>query len=624
MSDLQYTLGLEDDGSFQGQVEKAKKSCLGLGSVLAGIGAGAFAASFLKRGLDFNQTMRDSESAVAKVLAQFQGLNDTAAKNEAAKAMRQLIALEPKAAGSLTTLVDGFMATLGASQSAGLSVQQNIDLVGKFANAMDSAKIPTEQLSQEMRSILTANIGADSTLAGMLGLTNEMIEQARKAGNLYDFLSLKLGKMSEAGDTASVAFSSLESAIDKAAGALTAELFTHVVDASKNLTATVDDNTTAFESLGRAIGTAAKELVKFTAFLGEAYSQTSRLTAITLTMIQQSLSYEEAAKVIDAVAEARERDTEKAKEQAEGAKKAGDAAAAAAKKEAEAAAIKAKAQKEAREVTEKAFGKGKGHSASGTFQRPADDPIDGFAEVERQIDAQRRLDELKKSAAMDEMSTAQKIAMLHADLAKALEEEQTLRKDPFGGAGERLIDAETRRVELQREINQLQRQFSEEKRREAATAEREAATAAREAAQAAKKNEALQPKDERYDEDGRRRSDGRRRIRGSQAMHGLSDLSGPLSIHAALTEGGGIEAWRKSQGQDSAWKRLQKAPGIMDAARRAAGLLGPTDAASLAARANPLAGSKTPAPNAPAATEADPALAKLDQIIVELKRLKVA
>lgn len=623
MSDLQYTMGLEDDGSFAGQMEKAKKSCQGLGSVLAGLGAGAFAASFIKRGLDFNQTMRDSESAIAKVIGQFQGLNDAAAQNEAAKAMQQLVALEPKAAGTLNTLVDGFMSTLAASQSAGLSVDQNIDLVGRFANAMANANIPTEQLGQEMRSIVTGNIGADSSLARILGITNEMITQARDAGNVYGFLTAKIGKLGEAGDTAAVAFSSLESAVNAAAGAMTKGLFDAVLEGAKNLTETIDSSRQSFESLGAGIGAAAKEMVAFASFVGEVNRQVTRLVAISGTMLAHGFEYGDAAEFIDFVAEARERDAAAANKQAEAAKKARDEAIAAAKKEAEAAAIKAKAQKEGREVSDKAFGASARRADNDAFQRPSD-TTDHLADAEREIDAQRRLDELKKSAAMDEMNTAQKIALLHADLAKTLEEEQNLRQDPFGGAGGRLIEVETRRVELQREINQLQRQFSEEKRREAATAEREAAQAAREAAQAAKRAESIRAKDDRYDEDGRRKSDGRRRIRGVQAVHGLSDASGPMYTHTALTEGGGIGAWRKSQTEDSRWKSLQKAPGIMDAARRAAGLLGPTDAASLAARANAVAGSKMPAPNAPAATAVDPALAKLDQIIAELHRINVA
>lgn len=250
--DLRYSLGL-DGSKFDGAVSKSLSGLQGLGSALAALGAtGAFVA-ILKRGFEFNKVMGDSESAIAQVLAQFKNLDAQAAKREAAAAMQQLIDLEPKAAGSLQDLVGGFMATLAASQSAGLSVQQNIDLVGRFANAMANAAIPTDQLAQEMRSIITANIGADSSLAKILGITNEMVTQARDAGNLYDFLASKIGKLGEAGDTAAVAFSSLQSAIDKASGALAKGLFEQAVEGSNNLTTTLTENQAAFESMGKSL-----------------------------------------------------------------------------------------------------------------------------------------------------------------------------------------------------------------------------------------------------------------------------------------------------------------------------------------------------------------------------------
>lgn len=253
MPDLQYKIGL-DGSQADATISRVTGGVGRLGAALGALGVTAFGVGFLKRGLDFNRTMNDSEAAIAKVLAQFQGLNDEAAKGEAAKAMAQLVALEPKAAGTLNTLVDGFLATLAASQSAGISVAQNIDLVGRFANALANANIPTEQLAQEMRSILTANIGADSTLAKVLGITTETARAALESGRMYDFLVQKIGKLGEAGDTAAVAFSSLESALDKAAGALAAPLFEQVLAGAKDFTVVVEDLTPQLERLGGGIG----------------------------------------------------------------------------------------------------------------------------------------------------------------------------------------------------------------------------------------------------------------------------------------------------------------------------------------------------------------------------------
>lgn len=293
MLDLKYTLGL-DGSQMEGVLHRNVGGVGKLGAALGALGVTAFAGGMIKRGLDFNKNMNDSEAAIAKVIAQFQGLNDEAAKGEASKAMAQLVELEPKAAGSLSTLVDGFLSTLASSQAAGLSVQQNIDLVGRFANAMANANIPTEQLGQEMRSIITANIGADSSLARILGITNEMITQAREAGNVYGFLTTKIGKLGEAGDTAAVAFSSLDSAIDKAAGKLTAPLFDRVLAGAKDFTVVVEDMSPQIERLGEGLGTLidwGKELtIVFTDF-GTALGMT---VGVYADMLTNGTSYAEA------------------------------------------------------------------------------------------------------------------------------------------------------------------------------------------------------------------------------------------------------------------------------------------------------------------------------------------
>lgn len=293
MDDLKYRLGL-DGSQFDGVMSRSIGGVGKLGSALAALGVIGVLGGIVKQGFAFNKSMRDSEIAIAQVLRQFKGLDAQAAKGEAAAAMQQLIDLEPKAAGSLRDLTGGFLATLAASQSAGLSVQQNIDLVGRFANAMANAALPTEQLSQEMRSIVTANIGADSSLARILGITNEMVNQAREAGTLYQFLTDKIGTLGEAGDSAAVAFSSLESAIDKAAGALTAGLFSQAVDGSKSLTETINGNIAAFERWGAAISRIGKTAAESLTTIDQ-WSRAIGLTAgMYYQMFTNGLSYTEA------------------------------------------------------------------------------------------------------------------------------------------------------------------------------------------------------------------------------------------------------------------------------------------------------------------------------------------
>lgn len=279
MADANVTLGLNAAQlttglrAASGQVDKFAKGASGsfsrLSASLGVLGGGFTLGAIVKQGFSFNQIMKDSEVAISNVLQQLAGLNSEASKAEAAKAMQQLIDLEPEAAGGLTDLVSGFMATVAAAQGVGISVDQNIKLVGKFANALANANLPVEQLGQEMRSILTGNIGADSSLAKILGITNEMVGKAREAGTLYEFLNNKIGLLGVAGDAAGVAFSTLNSALSKAAGALTADMFSSSVSGAKNLSEAVDANIKSFEYLGGVIGAVIQKSVQGIGLIAE-------------------------------------------------------------------------------------------------------------------------------------------------------------------------------------------------------------------------------------------------------------------------------------------------------------------------------------------------------------------
>jgi len=239
-------------GAMESALRKIDVGSLVGGFVLgAGLSAGISQLTQLgKRGFEFNQSMKDSEVAIANVIRKFQGLSGEAAKREASKAMEAIVAMEPRSAATLQGLTEGFLATFAASQSAGLSIEQNVDLVGRLANAVANANLPAEQLVQELQSIVSGNITSDSALARLLLIKNADIERAKQAGNLYEFLVKRVGALGEAGDTAGVAFSTLSSALDKAAGNLTAGLFDDVVDGAKALSVILEENVQLTKDLG--------------------------------------------------------------------------------------------------------------------------------------------------------------------------------------------------------------------------------------------------------------------------------------------------------------------------------------------------------------------------------------
>lgn len=257
ISDLQNKLK-QAGGSIQtfGTKSRSALSGIDLGKAFAVTGGIAGLTSLLKIGFDFNQTMKDGEVAIANVLKTFKGLNGEAAKSEAARVVQLIAEAEPRAAGGLQELTQGFIASAAAAASAGLTVEQNVDMVARFANALANSGLPLDQLNQEIRSVLTAQISGDSFVGKLLegkGLGNERIKQLTAEGRLYGELVNTLGAMGEAGDTAGVAFSTLESSVKKTLGYLTEGLFDAAVESAKEMSTWLQTNEQEFVALGAAI-----------------------------------------------------------------------------------------------------------------------------------------------------------------------------------------------------------------------------------------------------------------------------------------------------------------------------------------------------------------------------------
>ncbi|MBB5038270.1 hypothetical protein [Prosthecobacter dejongeii] len=221
----------------------------GIATTLAAVG------SVGSRGGNFNLTLDNAEVGIANVLRRFDGLNAAAAKNEAAKALERIIELEPITAGGLEDLTLGFMKTLATAKGIGLTTMQNVELTAKFANAVANAGLPLDQLTQEYRSILSGNITKDSQIAKILGITNEEVNRIKSSGgDMFAFLTDKLGEFGEAGDGAQVAFSSFGSAVSKTFGNLTQGGFDEAVSSARELAEWLEGNADASREAGDAIG----------------------------------------------------------------------------------------------------------------------------------------------------------------------------------------------------------------------------------------------------------------------------------------------------------------------------------------------------------------------------------
>lgn len=102
---------------------------------------------------------------------------------------------------------------------------------------------------------------------------------------------------------------------------------------------------------------------------------------------------------------------------------------------------------------------------------------DKLKEAEQIAAAQQRLDEQKRDAALDQMTLAQRIAVMSVDAQKAIAEENRLKSAAKLDALA-VVNAESRRVGIQQQILQSQRQLASEKEREAEATKRAADQAA--------------------------------------------------------------------------------------------------------------------------------------------------
>lgn len=273
ISDLQAKLKQAGSSvkSF-GTESRASLSGIDLGKAFAVTGGIAGLTSLVKIGFDFNKTMKDGEVAIGNVLKTFKGLSDTGAKSEAARVVQLIAEAEPRAAGGLQELTQGFIASAAAAANAGLNVEENVDLVARFANALSNSGLPLDQLNQEIRSVLTAQISGDSFVGKLLegkGLNNERIKQLTQEGTLYGEIVKQLGAMGEAGDTSAVAFSTLESGVKKALGALTSGMFDEAVEGAKTLSIWIETNKDLFTDLGVGISKTIGFLGNFAAFMND-------------------------------------------------------------------------------------------------------------------------------------------------------------------------------------------------------------------------------------------------------------------------------------------------------------------------------------------------------------------
>ena len=138
----------------------------------------------------------------------------------------QMIKLRKEALKTTATfedLVSAYQVALGPGLAAGLNLDEVRDTAINIAKAAGALQVPTNQLSEEIRSLVNGTIKLNNTRLAAIGVTNTEIKLARQQGNLYEYLGEKLESFAVASDQVAKSYAALQSQVRDAVSSLLAE-----------------------------------------------------------------------------------------------------------------------------------------------------------------------------------------------------------------------------------------------------------------------------------------------------------------------------------------------------------------------------------------------------------------
>lgn len=187
----------------------------GLVAKFAGLAAAAATAVgpivALKKGLDVNSEIENATLGIASLVSAMTDVRDADGKmltgsgalagaiEISKEQMDKLRVAGIQTSATFTQLVGAYQQAIGAGSSAGLNLDEILKLTVNITQAAGALGVPMEQLNQEVRSILSGQVTADSTVGRALGLKNEELKLWREQGVLADKLNEKMAAFAIAG-----------------------------------------------------------------------------------------------------------------------------------------------------------------------------------------------------------------------------------------------------------------------------------------------------------------------------------------------------------------------------------------------------------------------------------------
>jgi hypothetical protein len=217
----------------------------------------------VETGIEFNATMENARSGIAGLLLQFQPgrFHDF---EQALKGADDVIgAIRDKAKGQpLQPLIEAFQTATGVATDAGISLDKQVSLIVDIGRATRAISLPQQQIVQETRALFNGEINRNAQLSIALGITNEMVENAKQEGRLYELIESKLSGINTASGEALKNYSQLLEAVkftvQESLGELTQPIFQTLKNGLTDLKATIGGNREQLQDFFRMIDTGVK------------------------------------------------------------------------------------------------------------------------------------------------------------------------------------------------------------------------------------------------------------------------------------------------------------------------------------------------------------------------------
>ena len=182
------------------------------------------AKGFVQRGIEYASSLEDAQTSIASIImatnkvstAQGKTLQGAEAFNASLEISKnlmdemQVLALESTA--TFDSLVQGVSGIIAPATKAGVSLEKLPKFAVTAAQAMQTMKIPVEQMRTEIEALLSGNINkAQDLLATNLGISGEMVKNWKAQGTLVQELEKRLMAFALAGERVVNSWSGLKS-----------------------------------------------------------------------------------------------------------------------------------------------------------------------------------------------------------------------------------------------------------------------------------------------------------------------------------------------------------------------------------------------------------------------------